>query len=82
MARTTRYGVFAVHKGPDGKLTVRPPTAFQSAEHAIAAAKMFALVLGGAVAFSQAIDEDTGATEDGVIIARLGVMADTQEAAA
>ena len=76
MARTTTYGVFAVYKGFGNKLEVRPPAAFPTAERALAAARTFALVLGGAVAFSQAKDTGTGVTENGVIIGRFGVMAE------
>jgi hypothetical protein len=49
-----------------------------SEEEAMRAAAIFADVLGGAVAFSRIADRETGFAEDGIIIAKFGVMADAQ----
>ena len=55
---------------------------YPTAEKALAGARSYAALLGGAVAFSQVIDDETGASEDGVIIGRFGVMAPKAEEAA
>lgn len=81
MATETVFGVFAVYKGVGDKLEVRPPATYPTAEKALAAARTFALVLGGAVAYSKVVDTESGASEDGMIIGRFGVMADRQLAA-
>jgi hypothetical protein len=49
---------------------------FPSEEDARRAAEIFAEVLGGAVAFSRVVDRESGLAEDGVIIAKFGVMAE------
>jgi hypothetical protein len=78
MSRRAQYGVFPVFRGLDGNLAVQPEMIFPSEEDAKRAAEIFAGVLGGAVAFSRMTDRETGAVEQGVIIGRYGVMAQTR----
>jgi hypothetical protein len=76
MSRVTEFGIIAVFQRQDGRLTVQPQMLFPSEEDARRAAEIFAEVLGGAVAFSRVVDRESGLAEDGVIIAKFGVMAE------
>ena len=76
MPRVTEFGIIAVFQRQDGRLTVQPQMLFPSEEDARRAAEIFAEVLGGAVAFSRVVDRERGLAEDGVIIAKFGVMAE------
>jgi hypothetical protein len=77
MPRVTEFGIIAVFQRQDGRLTVQPRMLFPSEEDARRAAEIFAEVLGGAVAFSRVVDRESGFAEDGVIIAKFGVMAES-----
>jgi hypothetical protein len=77
MARTAQFGVFPVFRGLDGRLAVQPEMIFPTEDDAKRAAKIFAGVLGGAVAFKRMADQEAGTVEKGTIIAKYGVMADT-----
>jgi hypothetical protein len=76
MSRVMEFGIMAVFQSEDGRLTVQPQMLFACEEDAKRAAEIFAEVLGGAVAFSRVVDRETGLADDGVIIAKFGVMAD------
>jgi hypothetical protein len=76
MSRVTEFGIMAVFQRQDGRLTVQPQMLFPSEEDARRAAEIFAEVLGGAVAFSRVVDRESGIAEDGIIIAKFGVMAE------
>jgi hypothetical protein len=76
MAKSAEFGVFPVFVHLDGTLAVQPEMNFTSEDDAKRAAKVFAGVLGGAVAFSRLADREAGLIDDGVIIGRYGVMAE------
>lgn len=76
MSRVTEFGIIAVFQSEEGRLTVQPRMLFPSEGDAKRAGEIFAEVLGGAVAFSRVVDRATGFAEDGVIIAKFGVLAD------
>ena len=76
MSRVTEFGIIAVFQSQDGRLSVQPQMLFPSREDASRAAEIFAEVLGGAVAFSRVVDRESGFAEDGIIIAKFGVMAE------
>ncbi|MBV8962464.1 MAG: hypothetical protein JOY67_02910 [Hyphomicrobiales bacterium] len=82
MARVAEFGVIPVFRDRDGHLAVQPQMIFPSEEDAKRAAQIFAEVLGGAVAFSRVADREAGITEDGVIIAKYGAMAQAQKSGA
>ena len=75
MAKVAEFGIFPVFITVDGTLSVQPEMLFPTEEEAKRAAEVFAGVLGGAVAFTRMADREAGLVEDGVIIARYGVMA-------
>jgi hypothetical protein len=74
--RQVEYGIIPVFRGLDGKLQVQHRIPFPSAEDALRAGEVFAGVLGGAVAYSRAVDAEAATAEDGVIIGRFGAMAE------
>ncbi|MBW0002394.1 MAG: hypothetical protein JO216_02810 [Hyphomicrobiales bacterium] len=76
MCRVTEFGIIAVFQSRDGRLTVQPRMFFPTEEDALRAAEIFADVLGGAVAFTRVVDRERDTAEDGVIIAKFGVMAE------
>ena len=76
MARKAQYGVFPVFRGLDGRLAVQPEMIFPTEDDAKRAAKIFAGVLGGAVAFARMADQEAGVVEKGTIIGKYGVMAE------
>ena len=69
MSTSNKFGIFPVFCGLHGKLTVPE-------EEARRAGRIFAEVLGGAVAFRRMNDPDAGIVGQGVIIAKYGVMAE------
>ena len=77
--RRTEFGIFPVFRGLNGTLQVQKPVAFPTKEEAIRAGEVFAGVLGGAVAYSRVMDREAGIAEEGVIIARFGVMAEVAD---
>jgi hypothetical protein len=76
MAIFNKFGIIPVARSLDGKLLVQKEVAFPSEEEAKRAGKIFADVLGGAVAFRRINDPDTGIVGQGVIIGKYGVMAE------
>ena len=76
MATFNKFGVIPVFRGLDGTLSVQKEVAFPSEEDAKRAGKVFAEVLGGAVAFRRMNDPETGTIGNGFIIGRYGVMAE------
>ncbi|SEE03985.1 hypothetical protein SAMN05444161_4694 [Rhizobiales bacterium GAS191] len=76
MARVTQFGVIPVFRGLEGRLAVQKEMRFSSEDEARRAGKIFAEVLGGAVAFRRVSDPETGAAEAGEIIGRYGILAD------
>jgi hypothetical protein len=76
MATFTKFGIIPVARSLDGKLLVQKEVAFPSEEEAKRAGRIFADVLGGAVAFRRMNDPDTGIVGQGVIIGKYGVMAE------
>jgi hypothetical protein len=78
MATFYKFGIIPVFRGLDGKLMVQKEVAFSTEEEAKRAGRVFAEVLGGAVAFRRMNDPDAGIVGQGVIIARYGVMAEEQ----
>jgi hypothetical protein len=76
MPTSNKFGIFPVFRGLDGKLTVQKEVPFSSEEEARRAGRIFAEVLGGAVAFRRMNDPDAGVVGQGVIIAKYGVMAE------
>jgi hypothetical protein len=72
----TMFGIIPVARSLDGKLIVQKEVAFPSEEDARRAGKIFAEVLGGAVAFRRINDPDTSIVGQGVIIEKYGVMAE------
>ena len=76
----TSYGVYGVSPSVDGTLKIQPPVTVGSAVEAKRTAEFLAGALGGAVAFAREIDPRTGATKDGVIIGRFGLLAEHGEA--
>jgi hypothetical protein len=76
MTTSDKFGIFPVFRGLDGKLAVQKEVPFSSEEEALRAGRIFAEVLGGAVAFRRINDPDTGRVGQGVIIGKYGVMAE------
>jgi hypothetical protein len=76
MTTSNKFGIFPVFRGLDGKLTVQKEVPFSSEEEARRAGRIFAEVLGGAVAFCRMNDPDAGIVGQGVIIGKYGVMAE------
>ena len=76
MATFNRFGIFPVVRSLDGKLLVQKEVAFPSEEDAKRAGRIFAEVLGGAVAFRRMSDPDTGIVGQGVVIGKYGLMAE------
>jgi hypothetical protein len=76
MASLSKFGIIPVFRGLDGKLMVQKEIAFSSEEEARRAGRVFADVLGGAVAFRRMNDPDAGVVGRGVIIGKYGIMAD------
>jgi hypothetical protein len=76
MASFNEFGIIPVARGLNGKLLVQKEIAFPSEEEAKRAGRIFATVLGGAVAFRRMNDPDTGRIGQGVIIEKYGVMAE------
>jgi hypothetical protein len=79
MASLNKFGIIPVARGLNGKLLVQKEVAFSSEDEAKRAGKIFASVLGGAVAFRRVDDPDAGIWGQGVIIGKYGVMADPAE---
>jgi hypothetical protein len=77
MAKVEQFGVIPVARGLRGQLHVRKEIVFPSENEALHAGKIFAEVLGGAVAFKRVNDPQEGTIGQGVIIARYGLMAET-----
>jgi hypothetical protein len=76
MTMLSRFGIIPVFRSLDGKLLVQKEVAFPSEEDALRAGRIFAEVLGGAVAFRRINDLDAGIIGQGVIIGKYGVMAE------
>jgi hypothetical protein len=76
MAGTNKFGIIPVFRGLNGKLAVQKEITFASEDDAKRAGKIFAEVLGGAVAFRRAIDPDVGIVGQGVIIGKYGILAE------
>ncbi|MFI5015451.1 MAG: hypothetical protein ACHQAY_24205 [Hyphomicrobiales bacterium] len=76
MAGITQFGIIPVFRGIEGRLSVQREIHFSSEDDAKRAGKIFAEVLGGAVAFRRVSDLETGAKGQGEIIGRYGVLAD------
>jgi hypothetical protein len=76
MVRITQFGIIPVFRGLEGRLAVQREIGFSSEDDARRAGKIFAEVLGGAVAFRRTRDPETGAVEAGEIIGRYGLLAD------
>jgi hypothetical protein len=76
MATFIKFGIIPVFRGLDGKLMVQKEVAFSSEEEAKRAGRVFAEVLGGAVAFRRMNDPEAGIIGQGVIIAKYGLMAE------
>ena len=77
MPAIDEFGIIPVARGLEGKLLVQKEVVFPSEEDARRAGRIFAEVLGGAVAFRRVRDAEAGFVGEGTIIERFGVMAET-----
>jgi hypothetical protein len=76
MSSFNDFGIIPVFRDLDGGLLVQKEIAFSTEEDAKRAGRVFAEVLGGAVAFGRVSDPEAGVIGQGVIIGKYGVMAE------
>jgi hypothetical protein len=75
MAKVEEFGIIPVARGLNDQLLVQKEIILAGEEEALRGGKIFADVLGGAVAFKRVNDPEEEIVGQGVIIGRYGVMA-------
>ncbi|SEF01087.1 hypothetical protein SAMN05519104_7717 [Rhizobiales bacterium GAS188] len=72
MRQITKFGVLPIFRGLGGKFTPQRVVQARSADEARSMAGIFALVMGGAIAFSKRGDPESGQWDEAVIVGYRG----------